>query len=271
MAITGDSRQQRRRHARERLKLGQSTLQKGLAVEPKRPEVVGVAEVLKAKLTESGNGMRAGEAAALAHDLAERSLRNAKPRLEVACAKGCNYCCHGFVGAVPPEAFRIARVIRNAASDALDPASVRARAKPLIGLSPAERVGRKLPCPLLVDGVCGVYRARPHVCRQTTSLSLPACREEFDGIDRNGRIEISSVHLACASNAHVALLGAMQAAGLPIVAYELAEMLDVVLSDPSSETRWLAGEPVFAAVKNVVVRPPNVDLVATRIAEALAP
>ena len=264
--MNGDSRQQRRRLARERLKLGQSLLGSGLATSPKRPEVVGIAEVLRAKLTEAGNDERASEAAALACNLADRSLRASPGEMAIACSKGCNYCCHGFVGAIPPEAFRIAGTLRKAGTSASDLAGIRARAKPLIGIAPADRVGRKLPCPLLVGGMCSVYAARPLVCRQTTSLSLSACIEEFEGIGRDEPIRISSVHLAHASNAHVALLGAMRAAGLPIVAYELAELLDAILPDPSSEARWLAGEPVFASLTRTVSRPSHVDLVADRIA-----
>ncbi len=266
-----DSRQQRRRLARERSKLGHSILAKGLPVEPRRPEVVAIAEVLRAKLAEYGNHARAGEAAALAHDLAERSLRKAPGELAISCTKGCNYCCHGFVGALPPEAFRLARVLRGASASATNEAAIRARARPLIGISPSDRFGRKLPCPLLVDGLCSVYTARPLVCRQATSLSLAGCLEEFEGVGGDARIEISSVHLAHASNAHVALLGAMKAVGLPIVAYELAELLDMVLADPASEVRWLAGEPIFQGITNVVVRPVQVDLVAARIAEDLVP
>jgi hypothetical protein len=267
--MAGDSRQQRRRLERERRKIGERGLAKGLAVAPSRSDVVGVAEVLKAKLIEAGNDRRAGEAAGLAQSLSERSLRAFPAAAGIACTKGCSYCCHGFVGIVPPEAFLIAEAVRTGQAGSLDAAAVRARAEPLRGLEADERVGRKLPCPLLVDGMCSVYRSRPLVCRQTTSLSLPDCIEEFEGTDPNGRIPISSVHLAHASNAHVALLGAMRAVGLPAEAYELGGLIDVVLAEPDCERRWLAGENVFGALTSTVRRQAEVDFVARRIAEEL--
>lgn len=268
--MTDDSRAERRRHVRERQKAGERGLARGLSANPTAAEIVAVAQALKAKLLEAANPRRAGEAAGLAHGLAERSLKAFPARAAIVCTKGCNYCCHGFVGVVPPEVFRIARALREATEPALAIEAVEARAKPLIGLSPDQRLGRKLACSLLVDGLCGVYHVRPLTCRQATSLSLPSCIEEFEGIDRDGRIEISSVHLAHASNAHVALLGAMKAARLPIEAYELSAALDVVLRDPDSERRWLAGEPVFATLATTVARQREIDLVAGRIAAELA-
>jgi Fe-S-cluster containining protein len=264
--MTQDSRQQRRKVARERRKLGERGLARGLDVTPSRAEIVGVAEVLKAKLLEAGNDRRASEAAGLAQSLGERSLRAHLPEARIACAKGCSYCCYGFVGVVPPEAFRIAEAVRAGEAGTLDAETVRARAQPLRGLGPRERVGRKLPCPLLADGMCSVYASRPLVCRQTTSLSLADCIEEFEGTDPEGRIEISSVHLAHASNAHVALLGAMLAVGLPGEAYELGELLDIVLAEHDCERRWLAGESVFGALTSTVRRQPEFDFVARAIA-----
>ena len=242
---------------------------RGLGATPSRDEVVGVAEILRAKLQEAGNDRRAGEAATLAQTLGDRSLRAYPSEARIACSRGCSYCCYGFVGVVPPEAFRIAEAVRNGQAGGLDAAAVRDRAQPLLGLDPPARVGRKLPCPLLVDGMCSVYEQRPLVCRQTTSLSLPHCIEEFEGTDPNGRIEISSVHLAHASNAHVVLLGAMLAAGLPSEAYELGSILDVALTDVACEKRWLAGEKVFAGLTSTVRRQPQVDFVARRIAGEL--
>lgn len=267
--MTGDSRQQRRRLERERRKSGERGLQRGLGEMPSRAEVVGVAEILRVKLQEAGNERRAGEAAGLAQGLSERSLRAYPSEAKIACSRGCSYCCYGFVGVVPPEAFRVADAVRGGRAGALDAACVRARAQPLIGLEPPARIGRKLPCPLLVEGMCSVYQQRPLVCRQTTSLSLAGCIEEFEGTDPDGRIEISSTHLAHASNAHVALLGAMLAVGLPGEAYELAAILDVVLADAACERRWLAGEPVFAGIASIVRRPSQVDFVARRIADDL--
>ena len=203
--------------------------------------MIAVAHVIKAKLAERDNPRRASEAAALAQTLNETSLKaNPPTRAKIACGKGCSYCCYGFVGILPAEAFRLADAVRAGRSGKLDVATVRARAVPLMGLKPDERIGRKLACPLLGEGgLCSVYAERPLVCRQATSLSLPSCIEEFEGVDPQGRVDVSTVHLAHSSNAHVVLLGALAAAGLPTDAFELAAALDVALADPQAEQRWL--------------------------------
>lgn len=264
--MTADNRQQRRKLIRERRKVGQRALATGLSVRPSRDDVLGVAEVLRTKLLEVGNDGRAGEAAALAQSLNDRSLASYPAQSEIACGKGCSYCCFGFVAVHPAEAFRLAGAVR-AGTASIE--AIRAAGRALQGLTPDERVGRKLPCPLLEDGACSVYAERPLVCRQATSLSLPACIEEFEGIDRDGRIEISPVHLAHSSNAHVALLGAIASVGLPIVAYELGSLLNVVLAEPDCERHWLAGDDVFRDLPRNVQRQRDVDLVASRIASAL--
>jgi Fe-S-cluster containining protein len=264
------TRQQRRKLVRERLKTGERALARGLSANPVREDVIAVAQVLRAKLAETDNPRRATEAAALAQRLAETSLKAYPAKTPIACTLGCSYCCYGFVSVVAPEAFRLADAVRAGASAPVDAATARAAAALTRGVAPDDRVGRKLPCPLLNDGACSVYTVRPLVCRQTTSLSLPGCVEEFEGIDRDGRIPISSVHMAHASNANVVLLGAMLAAGLPTEAYELGAALEVALADPDCERRWLAGENVFAAAGRPIPRQREADQVAAAIARELA-
>jgi hypothetical protein len=268
--MTGDTRQQRRKELRERIKVGERGIAIGLPQTPRRADAVAVAEVLRSKLSEAGNDRRASEAAQLAHRLGEQSMRAYPPRANIACTKGCSYCCYSFVGVTPPEVFRLAEAVRRSKAVGLGIEAVRARTEPLRGISPLERIGRKLPCPLLVEGACSVYADRPLVCRQATSLSLQSCIDEFENIGTDDRVEVSEGHLAHAGNAHVVLLGALLAAGFPIDAFELAASLDVALADSESERRWLAGEDVFAALPRNVQRPREVEMVARAIAAELA-
>lgn len=264
------SRQQKRRVLREQVKLGAKLMSAGFAVRPKRQEIIAVAQVLRSKLIERENPTRASEAAELAHGVMERALRAAPARVAIACRKGCAYCCHSYVMVLPPEVFRLARAVRARSSSAIDASEVTRRGAPLRGLGPAERIGAKLACPLLENGACCVYEERPLVCRQATSLSLPACIEEFEGIDKGGSIEISSAHMTHSSNAHVVLLGAMRGAGLPTFAYELSAALAVALAIPDSEQRWLDGEDIFNDIPRAPARPAQVEQVAAQIAAELA-
>jgi hypothetical protein len=75
--------------------------------------------------------------------------------------------------------------------------------------------------------------------------------------------------MAAASNAHLVLLSAMRSTGMPTVAYELAAALEVALTTPEAERRWLAGENVLAGVANRARRPPAVEAVIARIADEI--
>ena len=264
------SRQQKRHFERELVKSGRTLMATGIPTHPKREEMRDVAMVLKVKLTERDNAARASEAAGIAQAMNEAAHKHRPNRVAIACRKGCAYCCHNFVAAAPPEIFRLANAVRQGRAAGLTQHAVRDRCAPLNGLGPEQRLGAKLPCPLLVDGACSVYAERPLVCRQATSLLLDPCIGEFEG--RSGdseRIEVSSIHLAHSSNAHVALLGALLAVGLPIEAFELSAGLDIALADPESERRWLAGDDVFKALPRNVKRATGVDMVARKIADDL--
>ncbi len=268
--MTDVTRQQRRKAHREYIKLGRAALATGLSPRPQRETVLGVALIFKAKLTEPGNARRAGEAAGMAQALIERALAARPPTAALACRRGCAYCCHSFVGVIAPEVFRLADAVRASKAGALAADAVHARCGPLKGIAPQDRIGAKLPCPLLVDGLCGVYADRPMVCRQTTSLSLEACIDEYEDRNRNVQVPVSPLHLAHAGNVHVALLAALHATGLPVEAHELSGALDLALTMPDAEQRWLAGEDVFGGLPNVVQRPRDLDAVARRIADEIA-
>lgn len=268
--MVGDSRQQRRREMREQLKLARSLVETGMPMQPKAVEIVAVAHLLRETLRDTAKPARASETAAIAQKLVERSLA-ARPTAgrHLACKKGCGYCCHSFVSVTPPEAFRLARAVRDGGAAGMTIDTVRQRARPLLGIAPKARIGARLPCPLLVDGACSVYGERPLVCRQATSLDVSACVSEFEGRDLDQRIPISSAHLEHSSNVHVALLSAMKASGLPTEALELAAALDVALAIPDGETRWLAGEDIFRDVPRQVTREPRIELAVARVAAAL--
>jgi len=265
------TRQQRRREVREQIKFGRALFGRGLSLQPKAAEVVAVAMAVKAKLEEAGNPRRASEAAELAQNLVETSVAARPPSVQkIACTKGCAYCCHTFVAITPPEAFRLADAVRSGRAAGMTADVVRARGAPLVGVRPGDRIGRKLACPLLVDGACSVYRHRPLACRQATSLDLGACIDEFEGRNLQAQVPISGAYLNYASNAHITLLGAMRAAGMATDALELAAALDVALAMPDAETRWLAGEDVFRDVQRPGAREARTEQAIQHVADALS-
>jgi hypothetical protein len=261
-----ETRQQRRTRQRELAKLGQAAFASGLPLNPSKDALLGVSLVLKAKLKERNNARRASEAIAMAHQLVERSLKAAPTRETIACKRGCSYCCYGYVGVLAPEVFRIADAVRLAGRQqaSMSASAVRERCAPLIGKDPPSRMGAKLPCPLLVDNTCTTYLERPFVCRQTAAYEVQPCIEGFEGSD--GLMRAPRRELAASSNAHVAMLAALKAAGLGIQGYELAGAVAKVVDDPGAEERWLAGDDVFAGLPTTFHRDPTITSIVNRIA-----
>lgn len=243
------TRQQIRQQERAWAKRGQAVASSGLAPTPEKQDVLAVTFVLSRKLGEQDNPHRASEAAKLVLGLCEVSMRKAPGAAKLACAKGCGYCCHSWVAATVPEVLNLAGSIREAARSRpglLD--RIGQSAAGLAGLSREQRFGARLPCPLLVDSACSFYRERPVVCRQTTSLELAACIDEFEGRGFGGEIKVSSVYLAHARNSRAPLSAALAICGLDGRTYELSSALVRVLELDDAERRWLAGEDIMAGI-----------------------
>ena len=109
-------------------------------------------------------------------------LQKAAPEHPVHCKKGCSWCCHQAVFAHTHE-FRYLKQWMFAHMDAEQMEKVRKQAvkkhRATSVLSPDERLLHKEPCPLLADGACSAYEARPVACRIYLSMDVGSCRDEF--------------------------------------------------------------------------------------------
>lgn len=105
-----------------------------------------------------------------------------RQKMNVACHKGCQWCCHQAVYAnsyelhflsekiktkFPPE--KIAKWLKNAETK-FAATSV---------MDEKELAKYKAPCPVLEDGACSVYEARPMACRIYLSTKLESCLEFY--------------------------------------------------------------------------------------------
>jgi len=235
-------RQQRRQRLRAVQKMAGEIEQTGLPL-PLHMEHMGA---LAASLTEilgcSSDPQRASRAARLIHAVVEKSsARHRSAAGEIACRKGCAFCCKSYVSATPPLIFAVADALR-AGSDPAASGRIRTAEQRTRELTLAARRAGHQPCALLLDDVCTVYEVRPLACRTFVSTNLAACEQWAPKIPMpEGFRRIRS---ACAQ----ALLAAMRAQGLPLHSYELNHAVVVALDEPDAERRWLGGEDVFAPV-----------------------
>ena len=164
----------------------------------------------------------------------------------VECRKGCAFCCHMNVTATALEAMHIAATLRMGGRTDLE-RSVSAASEVLSGLDPGSRLARKSPCPLLVQGACSIYQARPIACRTLLSLSARACERHFNADNKTAEPAPSLVTPRVIGSAFLTgEIAALQDLGLVGHLVELTAAVALLLRDPTALARWLGGEDVFA-------------------------
>jgi Fe-S-cluster containining protein len=173
----------------------------------------------------------------------------AEREITLACRRGCAYCCHLRVEIRPHDAFVLAHHIATRfepGQRARAIARIEDNLRRVAPLSPEQHVRAGIPCALLEDGACSVYKARPVTCRKYHSVSVETCRSAFDDTSAPliGEIEDEQVRLA--GNA-VALGYAkgMEDAGYDAALYELHYALHKALTDPKAERRYRHGKRAF--------------------------
>ena len=248
--VSSTDTQQGRHYSREVRDLrqqGLTALTWGLPNPVTEATVVGLAILMREKLADKGRADGASAATEIASLVLDKSMSKMPGAGSIACAKGCNFCCHAVVSVSAPEVFRMVRGIN-------DRDGVLQRTKRREGMPLDMLLASKMACPLLVDGDCSVHEERPMGCRQYVSASVEACKELFDG----KRVE--PPFLPAAANvgliARSLLLAAAQSLTLRTDTYELSSALAIALSEPDGETRWLAGENVLARAMSMP-QPPN--------------
>jgi Fe-S-cluster containining protein len=113
----------------------------------------------------------------------------------VACAPGCDYCCHLRVDVFAHEAVALLEHLRTRASAdeaALVEARVRANAACVDTLTVAQHRAAGMACAFLRAGLCSAHAVRPSACTTYHSLSRARCEHAFRhpadiGTPRNAR------------------------------------------------------------------------------------
>ena len=116
----------------------------------------------------------------------------------------------------------------------------------MLPLTPFGHATQNIVCPLLQNGRCSIYAARPHSCRRHHSLDFAACQFTYD---HPTDLEAPAAH---DRELFRALTGTMREAaeayarlGYDGTIYELGTALAEALESPSSWRRWRAGKKAF--------------------------
>ena len=166
-------------------------------------------------------------------------------RAALACRRGCSFCCHVNVQVSIPEAVAIAEHLNGRPEQ-------RARllaAQPVTaGLHPAERLDRRIPCPLLEDGACSIYEQRPRACRAHTSFNADWCEEALLCGDSAALPPVTSFawpRTISKAITHATTM-AIEHEQAQAVAVEMTQAVALILTAGDAVERWLNGEQVFA-------------------------
>jgi Fe-S-cluster containining protein len=176
-----------------------------------------------------------------------RAAERLAPNDLLACRRGCAHCCHTFVSARAPEILFVKNAIPDRDREAVRGAVESAYA--VTGtLAPGGRGAMAHPCPMLRDGACQVYQARPMTCRMAVSQSAEMCARAFAPGAGPEHIPVPEYYPTLRRGYSIALAGALRRAGFPAWSYEYTAAMRIALARPDAEAAWLAGEDVFADV-----------------------
>ena len=176
-----------------------------------------------------------------------RAAERLAPNHLLACRRGCAHCCHTFVSARAPEILFVKAAIPGRERENARAAVENAYA--VTGtLGPDGRGGIAEPCPMLRDGACQVYQARPMTCRMAVSQSAEICARAFAPGAAAENIPLPEYYPKLRRGYSVALAGALRRAGFSPWSYEFNAAMRTALARPDAEAAWLAGEDVFAEV-----------------------
>src|SRR5688572_13734946 len=154
----------------------------------------------------------------------------------VACAPGCDYCCHLRVEVFAHEAAALLHHLRAKAS-AEESASlertIRANAARVDGLTVEQHRSAGIACAFLRGGLCSAHDVRPSACAAYHSLSRARCEHAFRhpqhiGTPRNARPALLELQVFGAAQIE-ATSAARTAAGLSGDQTELNQALHALL------------------------------------------
>jgi len=157
----------------------------------------------------------------------------------VACQKGCHWCCHQAVYANSYELHFLSEKIKSSSSAEMISKYIEAADEKFAVTSKLneEEVSRfKKPCPLLENGACSIYEARPMACRIYLSTNLGTCLEFYKHPENNHNYPaLIDFPLRAGRMMNEGFIAALKGYGIETVEFRLEQGLKIVLKNDQPE------------------------------------
>ena len=176
---------------------------------------------------------------------------------DIACKKGCSWCCYKQVGVSPLEVFLIAEHLKNKRIKiSLEDIKSRLIALDQItnGLPSEARLSVQLPCAFLVEDSCSIYEVRPLACKGGNSIDADLCRrhvEDMENVQKEEELEgrpywIHAVPFHVMRVLREGLTTGMKKWDLGQEKLELTAATRIALEEKDALENWIAGKDIFA-------------------------
>jgi Fe-S-cluster containining protein len=176
---------------------------------------------------------------------------------DIACKKGCSWCCYKQVGVSSLEVFLIAEHLKTKRIKvSLEDINSRLTALDRLtnGLPSEARLAVQLPCAFLVDESCSIYEVRPLACRGSNSIDADLCRrhvEDMENVQKEEELEgrpysIHAVPFNVMRALREGLTTGMKKWDLGQEKLELTAATRIALQEEDALEKWIAGKDIFA-------------------------
>jgi len=172
-----------------------------------------------------------------------------KEKKSVECKKDCYLCCCQAVLVLPYEILYLYRFLKEN-MNRKDLAAILHRAKKkdeMTGKMKAQEfLHYKSPCPLLDNGSCLAYDARPMACRTYISSRLDGCIEEYHNPkDVNVFPDLYEFTIRAGRMINEGICNYLFENNIPSPEWPIESGLQTTFEDKEAVDKWLSGENIF--------------------------
>ena len=172
-----------------------------------------------------------------------------KEKKTVDCKQGCYLCCCQAVLILPYEILYLYRYLKeNVEKKVLTAILRRAKEKNEITskMKAREFLHYKAPCPLLENGSCLAYEARPLACRTYISSRVDSCIEEYHN-PHNVNIfpDLYDFTIRAGRMINEGISNYLIENNIPATEWQIESSLLTAFEDKKAFDKWLSGENIF--------------------------